>query len=165
MLMFSDSDIQTHEIIQRSKLDTCITECSRFSAYQHPTIQTELKQNVDQSKFKTKTLQNWKIMNDKKKERFLSQTPLQNKYQVFFISRKTYISRETSKMVACDVCNECYRNSCFDFEPSFTPYVPLFICNYCIDSRIYHLIPFLSLMMCDIFDTKCISIKPCFNEF
>ena len=166
MLAFSDSNIQTHEIIQKSKLDTFITEWAQFSAYRHPALQTELKQHVDQCKFKTKTLQNWTSMPDEKKERFLSQTPLQNKDQVFFICCKTYnFSRETSKMVACDVCNEWYCNSCIDFKPSFNPYVPLFICNYSIDSRIYHFIPFLSSMLCDIFDTYCISIKQCFNEF
>ena len=68
-------------------------------------------------------------------------------------------------MVACDVYNEWYRNSCIDFEPSFTHYVPLFISNYCIDSKIYHFIPFLSLMLCDIFDKKCICRKKSFNEF
>ena len=68
-------------------------------------------------------------------------------------------------MVPCDVRNEWYRNSCIDSKPLFTPYVPLFISNYCIDSRIYHFIPFLLIMLCDIYDTKCISRKQCFNEF
>ena len=114
-----------------------------------------MKQNVDQCKFKTKTLQNPKSMPDEKKERFLSQTPLQNKDQVFFICRKTYnISRETNKMVACDVCNEWYRNSSIYLEPSFIPHVLLFLWNYCIDSIIYHFIPSLLLMLCDIFDIK-----------
>ena len=70
MLIFSDSDIQTSEIIQKSKLDTFITECVLFSAYQHPALQRELKQNVDQCKFKTKTLQNWKSIFNEKKESF-----------------------------------------------------------------------------------------------
>ena len=45
---------------------------------------------------------------------------------------------QRNKMVACDICNEWYRNSWIDFEPSFTPYLPLFVCKYCIDSRFYH---------------------------
>ena len=107
MLAFSDSNIQTHEIIQKSKLDTFITERAHFSAYRHPALQTELKQHVDQYKFKNKTLQNWKSMLDEKKEKFLSQALLQNKDQVYFICCKTYnFSREASNMVACDVCNE-----------------------------------------------------------
>ena len=68
-------------------------------------------------------------------------------------------------MVACDICNEWYHNTCIDFEPSLAHSVPLFICNYCIDSRFYHFSPFLSLMLCDIFDTKYVGIRQCFNEF
>ena len=102
----------------------------------------------------------------RKERKFLSQKPLQNKDQEFFIYCKTYsISRERSKMVACDVCNDWYRNSCINSKPSFTPYVPLFISNYSIDSRIYHFILILSLILCDIFDTKCISREQCVNEF
>ena len=56
-------------------------------------------------------------MADEKKS-FLSQIPLWNKDQVFCICRKIYnISNETGEMVACDICNECYYNSCIDFEP------------------------------------------------
>ena len=132
MLVFSNSDIQTSGIIQKSKLDTFISECVLFSAYRHPALQRELKQNIDQSKFKTETLHIYKTIHQRKERKFIK-----------FIEYK--ISRETSKMVPCDVCNEWYRNSCIDFQPSFTLYVPLFICSYCIDSRIYHFIPFLSL--------------------
>ena len=38
------------------------------------------------------------------------------------------------------------------------------MCNYCINSRFYRFIPFLSLMLCDISDTIYVSIKQCFNE-
>ena len=105
-------------------------------------------------------------MSDERKEKFLSQIPLHNKDQVFCICCKTYnVSNETSEMLACDICSEWYHNGCIDFESSFTHSVPLFICNYCIDSRFYHFIPFLSLMLCYISDTKYVSIKQCFNEF
>ena len=94
----SDPDIQTPEMIEKSKPDTFITESVGFSANRHHTVQTELKQKEDQCKFKTKTLHNWKSMPDEKKKRFSSQTPLQNKDQVFCICRKTYnISKGTSK--------------------------------------------------------------------
>ena len=61
--------------------------------------------------------------------------------------------------------DEWYHNSCTGFQPSFTYSAPLFVCIYCIDSRFYHFIPFLSLMFCDTSDTKYVSIKQCFNEF
>ena len=70
MLDFSDSIIQTPEIIQKSKPETFITECVRFTAYQNPALQRELKQNVDQCNLKRKTLQNWKSIPDEKKEIF-----------------------------------------------------------------------------------------------
>ena len=85
----SDSDIQTPEMIEKSKPDTFITESAGFSGYRHHAVQTELKQSEDQCKFKAKTLHNWKSMPDEKKERFLSRTPLQNKDQVVCICRKT----------------------------------------------------------------------------
>ena len=66
----SDCDIQTPEIIEKSKPDTFITESAGFSAYRHHAVQTELKQKVDQCKFKTKTIRSWKNIPDKKKERF-----------------------------------------------------------------------------------------------
>ena len=57
-----DSYIQTPEIIEKSKPDIFITESAGFSAYRHHAVQTELKQSVDQFKFKTNTLNNWKSM-------------------------------------------------------------------------------------------------------
>ena len=113
-------------------------------------------------------------MSYKKKERFLSWTALQNKDQVFRICCKTCnISKENWMFVmnmciyneyTCGICNEQYHNSCIDFEPSLTHSVPLFIYNYCIDPRFYQFILFLSLMLCDIFDMKHVSIKQSFTE-
>ena len=90
-VILRDSYIQTPEMIEKSKPDIFITDSAGFSAYRHHAVQTELKQSVDQFNFKTNTLNNWKSMPQEKKERFLSQTALQNKFQVFCICCKRTI--------------------------------------------------------------------------
>ena len=41
------------------EVDTFITKSAGFSTYRHHAFQTELKQNLDQCEFKTKTLHDW----------------------------------------------------------------------------------------------------------
>ena len=86
-----DSYIKIPEIIEKSKPDIFITDSAGFSGYRHHAVGTELKQSVDQFKFKGNALNNWKSMPQEKKEIFLSQTALQNKDQVFYICGKTAI--------------------------------------------------------------------------
>ena len=54
-----DSYIQTPEIIEKSKPDIFITDGAGFSAYRHHAVGTELKQSVDQFKFKANALNKW----------------------------------------------------------------------------------------------------------
>ena len=55
-----------------------IEESLRFSAFRHYAVQTRLKQIVDQSEFKNKTLNDWNNMSLTTKELFVNQTPPNN---------------------------------------------------------------------------------------
>ena len=104
-----------------------IEESLGFSAFRHYAVQTRLKQSVDQSDFKKKTLNDWNIMSLTTKQLFVNQTPLKNQNQELCLCRKTYnVTTETSPMVACDLCKEWYHNNCIGLESAFTHAFPFF---------------------------------------
>ena len=103
-----------------------IEESLGFSAFRHYAVQTRLKQSVDQSDFKKKTLNDWNIMSLTTKQLFVNQTPLKNQNQELCLCRKTYVTTETSPMVAFDLCKEWYHNNCIGLESAFTHAIPFF---------------------------------------
>ena len=123
-----------------------IEESLGFSAFRHYAVQTRLKQSVDQSDFKKKTLIDWNIMSLTTKQLFVNQTPLKNQNQKLCLCRKTYnVTTETSPMVACNLCKEWYHNNCIGLESAFTHGIPFFICGQCINHHYSGFTSFLHL--------------------
>ena len=108
-----------------------IEESLGLSAFRHYAFQTRLKQSVDQSDFKKKTLNDWNIMSLTAKQLFVNQTSLKNQNQGPCLCRKTYnVITETIPMAACDLCKEWYHNNCIRLDAASTHAIPfLFVVN------------------------------------
>ena len=142
-----------------------IGESLGFSALRHYAVQTRLKQSVDQSDFKKKTLNDWNIMSLTTKQLFVNQTPLKNQNQELCLCRKTYVTTETSPMVACDLCKKWYHNNCIGLESAFTHTIPFFICGQCINRHYSGFTPFLHLSINDFYNGKAKPVEPFFNNY
>ena len=142
-----------------------IEESLGFSAFRHYAVQTRLKQSVDQSDFKKKTLNDWNIMSLTTKQLFVNQTPLKNQNQELCLCRKTYVTTETSPMVAFDLCKEWYHNNCIGLESAFTHAIPFFICGQCINRHYSGFTPFLHLSINDFYNGKAKTVELIFNNY
>ena len=143
-----------------------IEESLGFSAFRHYAVQTWLKQSVDQSDFKKKTLIDWNIMSLTTKQLFVNQTPLKNQNQKLCLCRKTYnVTTETSPMVACDLCKEWYHNNCIGLESAFTHAIPFFICGQCINRHYSGFTPFVHLSINDFYNGKAKTVQLIFNNY
>ena len=142
-----------------------IEESLGFSAFRHYAVQTRLKQSVDQSDFKKKTLNDWNIMSLTTKQLFVNQTPLKNQNQELCLCRKTYVTTETSPMVACDLCKKWYHNNCIGLESAFTHTIPFFICGQCINRHYSGFTPFLHLSINDFYNGKAKTVELIFNNY
>ena len=68
---------------------TLVDESLDFSAFRHYTVQTRLKQSVDQSDFKKKTFKWLNVVSLKTKQLLVNQTTLKNQNQELCLRRTT----------------------------------------------------------------------------
>ena len=163
--IIEDTPLEKHEGDNRHIDMSLIEESLGFSAFRHYAVQTRLKQSVDQSDFKKKTLNDWNIMSLTTKQLFVNQTPLKNQNQELCLCRKTYVTTETSPMVACDLCKKWYHNNCIGLESAFTHTIPFFICGQCINRHYSGFTPFLRLSINDFYNGKAKTMELIFNNY